>query len=157
MNPHLINDLIHRTVRSDEELNELRWADIGAVLAAIGRLESAGLTPAQLQWFLGERFSRFGERECLETLVLALAVERQTISVEALHTRLRNDEIWSRMHHRSRLFATDPLPDCAAIDQSLGLQEGIHPALTPDPHASMPSNCRALAHRTSQSPRDTAL
>jgi len=121
MNLHLLNSLIRSTVRNDEELDQLRFASTAALMAAIGRLGAAGLTPSQLQWLVGKRFSLFGDNECLGTLLLDLAIERRTLSVEALHTKLRNDEIRARLHHHTHLFATDPLPDFAAIDRSLGL------------------------------------
>lgn len=116
-----MTDLIKRTLKSDQEFNELQFAGLSIFLATVARLEQDGLSQQQLQMLVECPFSRFGRRECGETLVLALALVRGTATVAEWHEVLRNRMVWARMHGCVPWLPTETLPDREAIDAELGL------------------------------------
>lgn len=121
MNGISMADLIRRTLNNEEEFDALRFAGISAFLAAVARLEKEGITQSQLQMLLGCPFSRFSERECFETQVMALAIERGTATAAGWHEVLRNQAMWARMHNGDFAVPRQTLPDPHDIDAALGL------------------------------------
>lgn len=126
-----MNNLIQRTLRDDEDIDALHLAGLTAFLAALARLVTAGFTAAQLQWFIGMPFRRFGDDERFKVQLLALALERGTDRVENWQIRLFNAEFWSRLHGNSEFFPADPLPDPAAICRAADLPPELAPVSFP--------------------------
>lgn len=116
-----MTDLIKRTLKSDQDFNELQFAGLSVFLATVARLEQDGLSQQHLQMLIECPFSRFGRRECGETLVLALALVRGTATVADWHEVLRNRMVWARMHGSVPWMPTETLPDPGAIDAELSL------------------------------------
>lgn len=131
-----MTDLVKRTLKSDQEFNELQFAGLSVFLATVARLEQEGLSQQQLQMLIECPFSRFGRRECGETLVLALALARGTATVAEWHEALRNRMVWARMHGSVPRLPTETLPDLAAIDAELGLPPGAWRGQRPSARAS---------------------
>lgn len=121
MNRFDMTQLIQVTLKHENEYDRLRQADLSTFLAAISYLEIVGLSQTQLQMLIGRPFSLFGEDQCLETIVMALAIERGTATVDQWHEDLRNEAIWARMHGMTLWVPTETLPDMNEIDIALGL------------------------------------
>lgn len=120
MNLHWMNTLIQRTLRNENELNDLRFAGLAAFMVALAQLTAAGMTAAQLQWFIGVPFRHFGVNERFKVMLLARALERGTDCVENWQQQLFNEEFWQRLHGDSQFFTPDPLPDPVAICRDAG-------------------------------------
>jgi hypothetical protein len=113
--------LIRSTLKNDEEREYVQYWTIENFRQAIQDLNREGLSSDQIQILQGLPFSRFSDRKFSEILLLALAIRKNTTTVEKIHLYLQETEFWARMHGRSICIQTETLPEVGMINSYLGL------------------------------------
>ncbi len=116
-----IANLIHKTIKSDNERAYVQHPTVSEFQQAITELDQAGLSQAQVQLLQRKPFSRFTERDYQEVMLIALAIRKQTTTVANIHTYLQEREYRARIYGNTIVIQTERLPGIEAINGYLGL------------------------------------
>jgi hypothetical protein len=114
-------DLYRMTIENDREQEYFQYWTVENFQKAIVVLDQAGITEGQVQLLIGKVFSRFGEREYREVLLLALALKKGKLTAHQVHKKLQEMEYHARIYGKSICFETETLPKIPTIQAYLGL------------------------------------
>lgn len=121
MKSKYFDGLKERTLRASDDVQAMKNAEMLVFVKAVAYLAVAGLSEEQIQWMIGEPFSEFGSEEFATVLIMALALERGTATVDEWYDQLRERELAMRIWGMSMLFVTETLPSMEEIDEDLGI------------------------------------